>query len=81
MTANDPRCRELLRRLTECKEAMIKQGLYLKAVNLRHTNVQATWAAHGWRPPFGNTGSPPAKAEPTMCSTLVAFNAKSAKRK
>lgn len=81
MTANDPRCKDLLRRLSECKQAMIKAGIYLRHVNLRHTNVQIAWVAAGWRPPFGDTGSPPAREEPTMCSTLVAFNAKSAKRK
>lgn len=81
MTANDARCKELLRRVAECKQTMIKQGIYLKPVNLRHTNVQNVWVAHGWKAPFGDTGSPPAKEEPITCSTLVAFNAKSAKRK
>lgn len=49
MTAKEPRTQELLRRMHECKTAMIARGIYMKKVDLQHTDVAKTWAEFATR--------------------------------
>lgn len=81
MNKDDPRVKEHLRRVEECKNKMIAMGIYLRSFELHKTDVQQTWRRYGWTPRFGNTEPPPAPAAASTSSTLVHFDARSAKGK
>lgn len=78
MNSQDPRVKEMLRRIEECKAKMISWGIYLKSFELHKTDVQQTWRRHGWEPRFEGIAPHPASEVASTSSSLVPFNARSA---
>lgn len=81
MNNQDPRTKELLRRIEECKTKMKSWGIYLKSFELHKTDVRQTWRRHGWTPRFEGTEPHPASVAASTSSSLVPFNAKSAEKR